>query len=476
MKVIGRKEEMKAMQKCLDNERSQLLALIGRRRVGKTFLIREMYKKNIVFEMTGLKDADLEKQLMNFTIQMNTWLTGPNTYLPPENWLLAFSDLSKAIIQNNSKGKPVIFLDELPWIATKRSGFLEAFAHWWNNWASQQNILVVICGSAASWMIDNVVNAKGGLHNRINKLIRLMPFTLLETKTFLEAKKISLSNYQITQLYMTIGGIPHYLEQLERGKSTMQYIQDLCFSKDGVLKMEFQNLYPSLFDNAGNHIKVIKALASKSSGMSRQEILKKTKISEGGWFSKILDELNQSGFISIYEPLEKKKKDTLYRLTDEYSLFYLTFMEGNTATSKDAWMQLSQNQKYKTWCGYAFENVSMKHEDKIKEALGISGVYTEVNSFLHQKNDSYPNGFQIDMLIDRKDDVVNLCEMKFYGSAFSITAEYAKTLRNKIEGFKKVSNTKKTVHCTMITSYGLLENKHKFDLVNSDFTLDIFFE
>ena len=475
MKIIGRIDEKKTMQAMVNDNKAHLLAIIGRRRVGKTFLIREVYKDEKVFEMTGLKDANLHDQLMNFTLQMNLYFPNVKIDTKPESWLVAFNTLSQAIASLKTKNKPVIFLDELPWIASKRSGFMEALAHWWNNWASQHNIIVVVCGSAASWMLQHVVNAKGGLHNRITKLISLMPFTLQETEAFLKAKNINLSQYQIIQLYLSLGGIPHYLDQVEKGKSAAQNINDLCFKKDGFLTTEFENLYPALFDNAGSHIKIVKALASKASGLNRQTILKLTKLSDGGYFTNILNELEASGFISTFEPLEKSKKDTLFRLTDEYSLFYLSFMAGRNKLNKSDWLRVSETQHYKIWCGYAFENLCIKHIDSIKNALGILGVETNVNSFLHRKDANYEKGFQIDMLIDRKDNIINICEMKFYADEFSITKDYAQKLRTKREGLKAVTKSKKMVHITFITSYGVLENTHKMDLVENDFTIGVLF-
>ena len=475
MNITGRKPEQKKMLSLTKDNKAHLLAIVGRRRVGKTFLIREVYKAHMVFEMTGLKEADLHTQLTNFTLQMQWCFKNTSSYAKPDSWLLAFNDLSKAIAGHASTIKPVVFFDELPWIASKRSGFMEALAHWWNNWASRQKIIVVVCGSAASWMLEHVVNSKGGLHNRITHLITLLPFTLQETKAFLAAKNIQISEYQIIQLYMAMGGIPHYLDHIERGKSAAQIIQTLCFSKDGVLKNEFENLYAALFDNAGNHVKVIKALASKSSGLSRQEILQLTKLNDGGTFSRILNELTISGFISIFEPLEKKKKDTLYRLTDEYSLFYLYFIKAHSTAQNNAWIRISQSQSYKVWSGYAFENLCLKHIDFVKEALGISGVQTNVNSFLHKADDVYAKGFQIDMLIDRKDDVINICEMKFYGDTFTIRKDYAQKIRTKREGLKTVMKSKKMIHTTFITTYGVMDNDHKIDVVDNDFTIAIFF-
>ncbi|WCO02971.1 AAA family ATPase [Psychroserpens ponticola] len=474
MKIIGRKEEQQVMKSYQNDKNAHLLAVIGRRRVGKTFLIRQVYKNNKVFEMTGLKNASTKKQLLNFTFQMSKYFNQGDIYSKPESWLEAFNMLTKELENHKGRVKPVVFFDELPWIVSRKSDFMEALGHWWNNWASQQKIIVVVCGSAASWMLKHLVNAKGGLHNRITKLITLMPFTLNETKAFLEEKSVRFTDYQTIQMYLSIGGIPHYLNHISKGKSVPQNIQDLCFAKDGILKSEFDNLYPALFDNAKRHIEIIKALASKASGLNRQEILKRTKMSEGGWFSNILNELETSGFISTFEPLENKKKDMIYRLTDEYSLFYLTFMEGQSKSTN--WSRISESQAYKIWCGYAFENLCIKHVDKIKSALQISGVQSSVNSYLHRSDSNFAQGFQIDMLIDRKDDIINICEMKFYSSEFIINKGYAQNIRTKKEGLKAVTKTKKMVHLTFITSYGVVENVHKLELIDNDYTISILFE
>ncbi|MCF8462173.1 MAG: ATP-binding protein [Flavobacteriales bacterium] len=473
MAIVGRKEEIRLMQSYLSDNNSHFFAVVGRRRVGKTFLIREVYNENKVFEMTGLKDANLKTQLVNFSLQMSRHFSTNETI---ESWLLAFNQLSVALEKTSTPNKPVVFFDELPWIAGRRSGFMEALAHWWNSWASQQNIIVVVCGSAASWMLERVVNAKGGLHNRITKTIHLMPFTLAETKEFLEVKNIEMTYYQIVQLYLAMGGIPHYLNQISKGKSAAQIIQETCFDKDGTLRNEFNNLYTALFENASNHISIIRALASTASGMERSEILNQTNLSDGGSFTRVLNELEASGFISTFSPLENKKKDTLFRLTDEYSLFYLKFIEGKSTTETDHWMRTSQSQEYKIWCGYAFENLCIKHVHNIKKALGISGVSTSINSFLHRSDDTFGQGFQIDMLIDRKDEVMNICEMKFYADKFTINASYAANLRTKKVGLRAVTSTKKMVVLTFITTYGLFENAQKSELVDNDFTIDVLFE
>jgi AAA+ ATPase superfamily predicted ATPase len=469
---IGRTEEVNILQGALKTTESEMVAVIGRRRVGKTLLIRSAYKKNIVFEMTGSQKSSLKEQLQNFANQLQLFSKSPVPIAVPVSWPAAFRQLSSFFDKQKSSQKKVLFFDELPWLASHKSRFLSAFGYFWNTWASQKNIVVVICGSAASWMIEKVVNNKGGLHNRITKLISLAPFTLAETKKYLLSRKIPLNYYQTIQLYMVMGGIPHYLKEIEAGKSAAQNIDSICFGKNGILKDEFSNLYPSLFDNASNHISIIRALATKWKGLSRKEIIDITKLPDGGSVTKYLTELSQSGFITPYMPYGKTKKDTLFRLTDEYSLFYLKFIENKR---KQSWLNLSQLQTWKSWSGYAFENICLKHSQQIKNALGISGVYSEESSFVY-KGDEHAKGFQIDLLIDRLDNTINLCEMKFHESEFTITQAYAKTLRERIAQFKTQTKTRKNVFLTFISTFGIKPNLHSIGIVNQEITMDVLFK
>ncbi len=469
---IGRTEETKTLLNALDTKDAEMIAVIGRRRVGKTFFIQSVYQKHIQFEMTGSQDTPVKEQLENFADQLLKYSKSKIATATPKNWPAAFRQLTSFLETKKTKQKKVLFFDELPWLASHKSRFLSAFGYFWNTWASRQNIVVVICGSAASWMIEKVVNNKGGLHNRITRLISLSPFTLAETKKFLVSRKVSLSSYQTIQLYMAMGGIPHYLKEIEPGKSAAQNIDKTCFTKNGLLKDEFSNLYPSLFDKATNHISIIRALATKWKGLSRKEIVSISKLPDGGSVTKYLNELNQSGFISSYLPYGKTKKNTLYRLTDEYSLFYLKFIEGKR---KQSWTNLSQLQTWKSWSGYAFENTCLKHSQQIKNALGISGVYSQESSFVYKGNE-HSNGFQIDLLIDRQDNSINLCEMKFYESGFIIDKAYAKTLRERTAQFKMQTKTRKNVFLTFISTYGIKPNIHSIGLVHQDITMDALFK
>ena len=471
---VGRKEEKVILEEALTSNEAEMVAIIGRRRVGKTFMIQSVYKDRIVFEVTGLQDASKKDQLENFVLQLAEASGNTFPIQTPDSWLKAFALLISFLKEKKGEEKPVVFLDELPWLATHKSGFLQGLSYFWNSWAVKQNIVVVICGSAASWMIQKVVNDRGGLHNRITRQIQLAPFTLAETELFLKSRNLHFDRYQIVQLYMALGGIPHYLKEIKGGRSATQNINQICFSPNARLKNEFLRLYPALFAKAENHISVIRALATKWKGLTRKEISTIAKVTEGGSLSRVLNELSHSGFISSYRPFGKKKKEKLYRLSDEYSLFYLKFIEGKEYEGKDIWNHLSQTQLYNTWSGYAFENICLKHIPQIKKALNIAGIYSLSSSFYHKGNKD-DEGAQIDLLIDRKDGVINLFEIKFYNEPFTLTKDYAEKLMKKQRVFKSVSQTRKQLFFVLISAFGIVPNSHSMNLISQTLTLDDLF-
>lgn len=473
--LIGRIEEQEILRKALDSPKAEMVSVIGRRRVGKTFLIKSVYAEEIDFEITGIQHATRQEQLRNFMIQLSKYSKGRFPLTEPKDWLEAFHFLTKYLEMVVKTGKLIVFLDELPWLSTHRSGFLKGLSFFWNSWAVNQRIVVVICGSAASWMIKKVVHHKGGLHNRITRRISLTPFSLSETEAFLNAKNFNFGRYQILHIYMAIGGVPHYLDEIEGGKSAAQNINQICFSANGLLRDEFSKLFSSLFENYEYHVKVIRTLVKKRKGLTRSDIVALSQVPEGGAITKVLDELLHSGFISVYYPFGKKKKNSLYRLTDEYSLFYIKFIENNRAQGEGVWQQLSQTPSYTSWSGYAFESICLKHLTQIKKALGISGVYATASAFV-KKGHEGEEGLQIDLLIDRKDHVINLCEMKFHAAEFVINRLIATELRNKIANFKAATKTRKQVFLTLITTFGLKENKHSLGLVDAALTMDHLFE
>lgn len=473
--IIGREQQIKEMRQALVSEKPEMVALIGRRRVGKTYLIRQIYKEKIVFELTGLQYGTKAEQLQNFSLAFSRYFPDfPNEKIP-NNWLEAFHLLTQAISSVKRKEKVVIFLDELPWLGTKRSGFIKGLGYFWNSWASNENILLAVCGSAASWMIDKIINDRGGLHNRVTRLLFLPPFTLAETEAYCKAKKIKLNRYQILQIYMTMGGIPMYLDQLKPGLSSIQNIQNICFSSTGYLRNEYERLFASLFDNYENHMKIIEVLAKKRKGLTRQEIIKATSFKDGGMLSKLLGELEQSGFINVYGGYGKRVKESLYRLIDFYSLFYLTFIEQLGKGSQIDFTKLSDLPKWKAWSGYTFENVCFLHIDAIRKALGISGMASSISSFVAKPKDGLP-GTQIDLLIDRSDQSINICEIKHSISDYKVTKKDVENIQSKKNVFSYHTKTKKHLFTTLITTMGVIENSNRINYIDQVVTLEDLFQ
>jgi uncharacterized protein len=473
-KLIGREIEKKLLQEAFESGSPELIALFGRRRVGKTFLIRQYFQKNLVFEFVGSRDTKLGGQLENFQKALAQAIGSDKLYRTPSNWPDAFDQLRHYLISKLG-ARSVIFLDEFPWLNSHKSGFLSAFDHWWNSWGNKQdNLVVVICGSATSWMIENIVNNRGGLHNRVTRKIRLLPFNLHETEQYLQSRHINLDRYQILQLYMAMGGIPHYLKEVRKGESSNQAIDRICFTKDGLLEGEFNNLYHSLFDDVTRHLAVVRALAKNSAGLTRSEIIDKSKLSSGGTITGLLDELIESGFVTAWQPYNKKNRDTLYKLGDEFTHFYLKFMERNQSYGSGVWQSFATSPSWRSWSGVAFERVCLKHIPQLKTALGIAGVYTEESAwrFLPKKG----KGAQIDLLIDRRDFVVNICDMKYSESEFIVDKAYATELKNKRDVFKRETGIKKSLFLTLITTFGVKTNEYYTSLVQNSLTIDEFFD
>lgn len=476
--IIGRASEKQKLQSALDSNSTELIAIYGRRRVGKTFLIRQFLRPNITFELTGLHHEPKNRQLENFTNALKEFSDRPIAFRPT-SWLEAFESLKDHVQAQAQRrhSKQVLFFDELPWLATPRSGFLAAFEAFWNTFISRRNdVVLVICGSAASWMIRKVIGSKGGLHNRITGRIRLDPFTLHETKQYLQHNKIGLDDFQIAQLYMAIGGIPHYLSLAKRGQSTAQIIDQLCFQKDGLLTDEFQHLYAALFDNHEMHEAIVRALGKAGKSLTRNELLKQAELPSGGSVTRTLDELIQSGFVHENPPRDHQVKQTVYRLADEYSLFYLNWIESNRTSGNDVWLRKAASRRYAVWSGYAFESLCLKHLPQIKQALGISAVATTESSWRFQSRSPSEAGAQIDLVIDRDDHCTNLCEMKFSQHPFVIDKRYASELARKEQVFREQTQTRNVIFLTMVTSFGVKSNDYAQQYVAAQVTLKDLFQ
>ena len=469
--IIGRKEEQQILHSAAQSENSEFVAVYGRRRVGKTYLIRETFGYKFTFQHTGLAKGNTKEQLFSFAISLRD--AGYDDCPIPKSWLEAFSLLS-TYLKNSTDEKKIVFLDELPWMDTPRSNFISAFEHFWNGWASaRKDIVLIICGSATSWIINKVINDHGGLHNRVTKQIALQPFTLKECEMFAKSKGLEMSRYQLAECYMVLGGIPYYWSLLEKGLSLAQNIDKIIFAKNGKLSNEFNQLYASLFKSPEQYIDIVTALGKKKAGMTREEIIAATDKYSNGALSKVLDELEYCGFIRKYNGFDKKSKQAIYQLIDNYTLFYFKFIQQNENNDEHFWSASIDSAMHRAWSGLAFERLCMAHTQQIKAALGIAGVLSNVYSW-RKEADETSDGAQIDLLIDRKDQVINLCEMKYSLSEYIIDAEYEQKLRNKKSAFINATNTRKAVHLTMVTTFGIKTNVHS-GIVQNEVKLDDLF-
>lgn len=469
---IGRKKELQLLHEIQNDDSSHFLAIYGRRRVGKTFLIREAFDYRFAFQHAGLSDSGMKGQIFAFVSSLKD--AGYEVKKQPKNWLEAFEYL-KDLIRKSSEKKKIIFIDELSWMDTPKCDLMVALENFWNGFASaRKDIVLIVCASATSWMLSKVVHNKGGLYNRLTEQIHLRTFCLGECEEYVKNSGLAFNRNQILQYYMIFGGVPYYWGFLKKGLSLSQNIDRILFEKDAPLRDEFKYLYASVFKKPENYVKIIEALGTKKVGMTREGIINAAKISNSGDLTTKLEELESCGFIRKYYAFGMKKKNAIYQLMDCFTLFYFKFLKSQP-TDEHFWTNQINTPLVNTWMGLAFERVCMEHIEQIKVKLGISGVLTEVNSWYCKADlDNGVFGSQIDMLIVRKDQVINLCEMKYSQSEYTITEKVDRNIRNKINDLITVSGTKYAIYPTIITTYGLVENSYSQE-VQSVVTIDDLF-
>ena len=459
--LIGRENEQKRLMSHFSSNKAEFIALFGRRRVGKTFLIKSMFESEFAFYATGMQNGDTAAQINNFNNEIVSF--GGGELKAASNWSEAFNNLYNLISNKANKSKKVIFLDEISWMGMANPGFISALDFFWNRWiSSRDDVLLIICGSATSWIMDNIVNDTGGLHNRLTDHVQLEPFTLRECEELFKDKGIFIPRYQILELYMIFGGIPYYLDFFEADRSLAQNVDRLYFESGAPLKNEYDNLFKALFKNAESYIKVVEVLASKRKGMSREEISVASKLKSGGTFSKIISDLISCGFVQEYLAFGKRKRDRLYRLVDPFAFFHLTFSDKQKRFAENFWLHYSTTPAHSAWSGYAFELACLLHLKQIKSSLGISGVLTEASSW--RSHLSSP-GTQIDLVLDRSDKIIHLCEMKFASTEYMVKKSYSEELRRKKAVFITETNTKKAAHTTLVTTYGLMKNEYSSEVL-----------
>ena len=467
--MIGRTEEIELLRDQADSDRSRFVVVYGRRRVGKTFLVREAFGYRFTFTHTGVEHVTMSEQLAQF--RQSLVVQGYEECPVLTDWIEAFGHLKK-LIMRSSDNRKVVFIDELPWMDTPKSRFLPAFENFWNGWCSARtDVLLIVCGSATSWMVKKVLQSKGGLFNRANRTICLQPFTLKQCEDYALEAGLSMGRRELVEAYMVFGGLPYYWSLLDRRYSLAQNIDRLCFTTVGELVLEFRRLYNSVFRNPEPYLRIVTALGTRQIGMTRKDMVRALGVENCGRLTNCLQDLELSGFIRSYRPFERRKKGTVYQLVDNFTLFYFRFMRNPENSHDGFWLSSVDSSERHGWEGLAFERVCLWHERQIKEALRIGGVQTNTAAWRSAKR---PGGAQVDMVIDRKDKVVNLCEMKFTSAPFAIGAGYEKDLRNKIALFKEETGIRSSVHLTRVTVDGVRRNERS-GIVQSEVTIDDLF-
>lgn len=460
--IIGREREKGILQECLDTNSPEFVAVYGRRRIGKTYLIKQYFNNKFDFYMTGVLGSSMSDMLEYFNAQLQ-YYSGREWPLAT-SWMKAFRQLQE-YLSSLKKGKLIVFIDELPWFDTPRSRFFRALDLFWNGWGdSQNNLLLIVCGSATTWMTNKLLGDKGGLHNRVTRKIYLAPFNLFETEKMLQSIGVKWNRHQITECYMAVGGTPFYLSKMNKSQSVAQNIDRLFFHESGELKDEYDFLFRSLFKDSSIYRKVVELIASKSMGLTREEIASSLKLSKGGNLTEVLNNLISCDFLREYRAFGNKRKGSIYQLTDLFTLFYLKQVRGNSIEDGDYWATHIDSPSHRAWSGYAFEQVCLHHIRQIKAAIGISGVATQVSSWLGIEKGKIIG--QIDLVIDRRDETVNLCEMKYATKKFDITPAYMQRIIERKEAFREVTKTKKALHLTMVTINGIVHNAQWNDIQN----------
>lgn len=456
--LVGRKAEIKLLESITVSNEAEFVVVYGRRRVGKTFLVNTFFRDDYAFKLTGLAKNSKREQLANFTAALNRYGNGER-YTKPRTWFEAFDKLRELLERLPISGKRIVFIDELPWMDSRGSNLISAIEHFWNDWAVTQNDLVlIVCGSATSWITKNILKNRGGLHNRVTQKIYVRPFTLAECKEYINSRGILMADKEIAECYMIMGGIPFYLKNLRRGASLAQNVDEMFFMEKGRLDDEFNALYASLFDKSDNYIKVVEALSSKNKGLTRDEILEATKFESNGHFTTILQNLIDCDFIRCYRGFGNKAKMGIYQLTDPFTLFYYKFIKKFGNTDKAFWQYQIGTRLHDTWAGLAFEQLCLNHHRQIEQALGISGVATNICSWTASSDEK--EKAQIDLIIKRADKVINVCEMKFYDGDYTMKKKDYEDIERRIRVFRSANNIRCAIHPTLVTTYGLKENQY----------------
>lgn len=470
--IIGREKEMRKLQALANSPRAEFLALYGRRRVGKTFLVNQVFDGQFAFKMTGVIEGSLKDQFTAFADAMDIF--GYEMPKQPTDWMSAFIMLKKALKKACSPDKRcVVFIDELPALDTDNSNVASALGYFWNEWASlQDNMVLIICGSATSWMITHVIDSKGGLHDRLTYEMPIHPFSLKEVEEYLEVHQFVWNRQMTLQLYMVFGGIPYYLSLLDKGESMVQNVDRLFFSHDTIMRREFRRLFNTLYKSPNKYIDIIKALGKSGRGMTREQLASELKCANNGHLGNKLDDLVHCDLIrkNIVREKALKRKDAIYQLCDFFCAFFLTFID-RAEVETGYWKNHVNTPEINSWMGIAYERICMAHIQQIKHALRIDGISSLCYSW--RSKETIPAS-QIDIVIERADKIVNICEVKYSQDEYEMNKEEYEKINRRKNSFVKETGLRHIPWLTLITTEGMAKGKYS-EMFQSQVTLDDLF-
>ena len=455
--MIGRSKEIEALRQAYSSDQSEFVALYGRRRVGKTFLVTEVFNGKFSFHHAGMENASKSEQLASFREALKRY--GHVKCPRLTTWISAFSEL-EVLLESLPAGKKIVFLDELPWYDTRKSGFLTAFESFCNGWSSiRKDILLVICGSATTWIINEVFRSRGGLHNRVTRRLPIAPFTLKECEEYAAYKHLGFNREQIAECYMALGGVAYYWSLLQEGQSAAQNFDRLFFGTDGELRGEYDRLFSSLFKSPTRHLKIMEILNERKDGVSREDIVSRLSEGSSGEVTKCLGELCECGFLKCYNLPGKVKKGAVYQLIDPYVLFYFEFLKNRKGTDPHFWTISYATPRINSWRGRAFEKLCLWHVPQIKAALGIGGILTDEFCWRGTSDDG--KTVQIDLILERGDRMTDICEMKFSNAPYALDEEEWLRIQARMEIYRRQTKTNKGIRLVVVSANGLKDNAYR---------------
>jgi AAA+ ATPase superfamily predicted ATPase len=404
---IGRKVEIAQLTALIDLPRPSIAVIYGRRRVGKSELIRHVTQGKNVLSFEGLEGQPKHKQIKNFLFQLSA-----QSNIREKN----ISDWPDALILLRTltqDGQWIIILDEFQWMANYQNELVSVIKMIWEKYLSQNpDLTLILCGSIASFMKSKVLKSSA-LYGRTDYELNLHELNLSEISEFFPGK----GSDEVIDTAMLVGGIPKYLELISEYPSLYDALEPLAFSQDGFFKTEYDRLFASHFGKKPIFMKIIQTLATNPYGLTTGKLAKEMQVASGGTLCHQLDDLESAGFLHSIIPFDKPEGSKLrkYILMDAYVRFYHSIIRGSmkeTTPPNTQFHAIMSSPRYAAWAGMAFEFLCMRHHKEISRILGFHGIPYTAGPFFQRKTLDTP-GVQIDLLFERSDKILVLCEMKY---------------------------------------------------------------